>query len=94
MKTFCRRRSHCDRVDADFEGRAKLLLKPEETEDAKRERANTLRDIFMNAAGIAISLLTQRPYLFCQDLHKFSARIESFNIASPVMEGHPMNKAE
>ena len=93
--TSNRVRSLCDNLDADFKkSPARFLLRPLESEDARKERAKTLRDIFMSAARIATSLWTQRSYLLCLDLEGFKSRKMSFNIASPLMQGHPLSKVD
>jgi len=92
--TFCRTRTMCDRVSADFKkGHTKGLLRTLESHsDAKTERAKTLRDIFMNAASIATTLWTQRAFLRCHDIKQFESM--PFDIESPIMEAHPLNRVD
>ena len=84
----------CDRVGADFKkGHTKRLLRRLESKsDAKIERMKTLRDIFMNAASIATTLWTQRAFLSCHGIKEFESM--PFNIESPIMEAHPLNRVD
>jgi hypothetical protein len=94
-QTSRRIRNLCYRIGKDFKnGYAKLLLEQQESRDDRMERARTLRAIFMDAAEIATSLWTQRPYLVCCDLEAIESRNISFNIASSIMEAHPLSKVD
>lgn len=69
-----------------------LLRTLESDSDAKAERAKALRHIFMDAASIATTLWTQRAFLHCHDIKQLSNM--PFNIASPIMEAHPLNRVD
>ena len=95
LATQTRVRSLCDRIDAGFrKGPARFLLRSQEPEDAKKERARCLREILMKAAGIATLLWVQRPYLKCVGLDTFMAKGMSFNVQLPIMQSHPLNKVD
>lgn len=85
----------CDRVDAKFKkGPAKWLLRNDESDSAKKERAKALRDILMKAAGIATSLFVQRPYLECVGIDTFVARKVEFHVESTIMQSHALNRVD
>jgi hypothetical protein len=95
IKTADRMQSLCDGIYSEFKkGPAKLLLRYLDSDKVKKERAKSLRDILMEAARIATSLWVQRPYLDVVGLDTIMARRMAFNVQSPIMQSHPLNKVD
>lgn len=92
--TFRRTQKICDHVSADFrKGHTQILLRTLEPDsDVVKERAKTLRDIFMNAVSIATTLWTQRAFLNCHGIKQLESM--PFDIESQIMEAHPLNKVD
>jgi hypothetical protein len=84
----------CDRTSAKFtKGHSELLLKTLAGQpDAEAERAKSLANIMMSAAGIATSLWAQRPHIHWHRIEQLE--LVPFNVKSPIMEPHPMHKID
>ncbi|KAJ4529760.1 hypothetical protein HRR90_001856 [Exophiala dermatitidis] len=88
--------AYCEEVDNDYckEGELFPLLAPVQSDRERQNRSAGLRAILMEAAWIAQRLWSQPTYLQTVDLPWFQRQGVTFDISSPLMQAHTMNRVD
>jgi hypothetical protein len=92
-ETLSRTSNLCDILAKQFSaGPAKHLMVVLEDKEGLYDRQRRLREIFMNASGLAMDLWTQKSYLECKGLHELQG--QSFQNGSFLMEASLLHKLD